>query len=513
MEKKSNDGYLLALDGGTGTVRAVLFNLEGDLIHQEVRPRIYGPDPLGGEFLQVFDAKAFWSEICLLIRTILHDAGIPAESVLAVSATGQRFSYVFLGDRDEVLYAGPNLDGRGAYLQGDIEDRLGMQYYLLTGQWPPLTSALARFLWFQREAPAIFSRIRTVLMFNDWMLYKLCGEKHTEVTAASASGLLDVRARSWSGIIRNAFEIDASLLPPIARAGETIGRVLPQAAEETGLKPGTPVVVGGADTQCALLGGGVWGADQVGIAAGTTAPVCRVMDSPYVDPEKRVWTSCHLESAGWILEANTPWAGYVLQWARDILARTAERSCMSVDIYGWMEEQASQTPPGAGDTFGFVGPAIMVERNFQLIRPAIFFFPPPAHPVTESPAHVGHFLRAILENIVFAIRANYEQILSIKVSEFAPIHLTGGLAKSRLFCQMISDCLDLPVVVARIREGSALGAAICGAVGIGTFSDLAAAQKALVQKDSLFEPNEENASLYQAAYERWRAIYEKIEAL
>ena len=122
-------------------------------------------------------------------------------------------------------------------------------------------------------------------------------------------------------------------------------------------------------------------------------------------------------------------------------------------------------------------------------------------------------MRALLENIAFALRGNHEQLLRTKPCKPERIYLTGGLANSRLFCQIVSDCLDLPVFVGRIREASALGAAICAAAGIRAFPDMAAAQKALVHEDKQYEPKQENTTIYQTTYERWRGLYEKLGQL
>lgn len=513
MERRSNEDCLLALDGGTGTIRALLFTLAGERVHGETRPRRYLTDPLAGAPILIFDAKGFWADTCRLIRDTLDAAGVRPESVRAVSATAQRFAYVFLDHRDEVLYAGPNLDGRGFFTQQSIEDRLGSDYFRCTGQWPPLTSALARFLWFAENAPDIASRVRTILMLNDWMLFKLCGGKHAEATAASGSGLLDIVTRGWSERILAAFGLDAGLLPPIARAGEVIGEVLPRAAEETGLHPGTPVVVGGGDTQCALLGAGLLASGQVGIVAGTTAPVCLLMDSPHVASERHFWTSCHLEPNRWVLEANSQWAGYVLQWMKDLLMKVRERPCTDPEAYAWMEKKASEAPPGSSGTLAFLGPAIVDEAKYYNVPPGVFLFPPPAHPVLASPARARDFFRSLLENVAFALRGNHERLLKARPHTPERVYLTGGMANNALFCQIVSDCLALPVFVGRVREASALGAAVCAAAGIGAFSTLEDAQRAFVHEDGRHEPQPPNVEAYQAAYERWREIYGKLDLL
>jgi autoinducer 2 (AI-2) kinase len=333
------------------------------------------------------------------------------------------------------------------------------------------------------------------------------------VTAASGSGILDVTQRQWSGKIRAAFGLDEGLLPPIALAGEVIGEVLPRAARETGLQPGTPVVVGGADTQCALLGAGMRDPCEVGIVAGTTAPVCLLMDTPYVASEKCFWTSCHLEPSGWVLEANSQWAGYVLQWMKDLLLKVRERPSTDSEIYEWIERKASAAPPGAGGTLAFLGTAVVDEGKYYDVPPGIFHFPPPAHPVMAAPAQGRDFLRALLENIVFALRGNHEQVLRTKPCKPERVYLAGGLANSRLFCQILSDCFGLPVFVGRVREASALGAAICAAAGIKAFSGMASAQKALVREDREVEPQEETTAIYETHYARWRELYDKIGQL
>lgn len=155
----------------------------------------------------------------------------------------------------------------------------------------------------------------------------------------------------------------------------------------------------------------------------------------------------------------------------------------------------------------------MDEKIFRSLRPAVFHFPAPAHPLTASPAGAGHFLRAVLENIVFALHANYEQVLSVRPGRAEQIHLTGGLTNSRLFCQILSDCMGLPVSVGRIREASALGAAICAAAGIRAYPDLTNAQKAMVRMEAFFEPAEENTAAYRAIQERWRALYEMFDGI
>jgi len=513
MGEERDPGYLLSLDVGTGTVRCVLFDLEGRVRFRETRPRSYLADPGGDVFLRTFDTDALWDDICLLTRSLFDRGGIAPEAVRAVSATCQRFSNLFLDGGGRTVYAGPNLDTRGVYTQGQIEEALGEAYYRITGQWPPLLSALARLLWFRQERPAVFRGVRTVLMLDDWVLLKLSGERVSEPTAASGSGFLDVVTASWSSRILETFGLDPDLLPPLKHPGETAGEVTARAAGETGLAAGTPVVVGGADTQCALLGAGVHGPGQIGIAAGTTGPTCLTLDVPFVDPGQGLWTSAHVEPGIWILEANCQWLGNVYQWLHDRLEELPLEPSTRAGLFGWMDAQAARVPAGAGDTFGLLGPILMDARSFHVVRPGVFLFPPPAHPMIASPSGIPHLIRSALENFAFALRGNLERLRGAGRGDPGRVLLTGGMAASGVFCQILADCLGRPVEVARVLEGSALGAAICAAAGIRVFGGIADARKALVGRDRVFEPRAENREVYEQAYDRWVDLYRKLEDL
>jgi len=513
VKGERDDRYLLGLDVGTGAVRCVLFDLCGRIVFRETRPRVYLQDPSGDVFLKTFDAPALWEDICGLTRSVFENTGVSARSVLAVSAACQRFSSVFLDGRGRDVYAGPNLDTRGVYTQASIERAMGDEYYRITGQWPPLLSALARLLWFRAERPAEFRRIRAVLTLNDWVLFQLSGERASEASAASGSGLLDVAAGTWSGRILDAFELDPALLPPLRAPGEAVGEVTAGAARESGLAPGTPVVVGGADTQCALLGAGLLSPGRYGIAAGTTGPACLTLDVPLVDAQRGLWTSCHMEPGAWILEANCQWLGSVYQWLHDILRDLPLAPAVRADLYGWMEAQAERVPPGAAGALAFLGPMLMNAREFHVIRPGAFLFPPPAHPMSAEPARMGHLIRSALENLAYALRGNVTLLRGSAGRKPERVCVTGGMARSGLFCRILADCLGVPVEVAAVREGSALGAAICAAAGGGAFGSVRDARAALTRLERAFEPDREAAEAHEEAYARWVEVYRNLQDL
>src|SRR5262249_19169333 len=147
-----------------------------------------------------------------------------------------------------------------------------------TGHSPPYIFPLARLLWYRKHRD--INRVATLFMLNDWIAFLLSGARVVEESNACESMLFDVTARAWSAEIVDAVGLPPAILPPVCTAGTPIGRVTARAAGATGIPEGTPVFAGGADTESALLGGGVVEPGATSAILGTTTPVQRVIDRP-----------------------------------------------------------------------------------------------------------------------------------------------------------------------------------------------------------------------------------------
>ncbi|MCA9771880.1 MAG: hypothetical protein KC466_05700, partial [Myxococcales bacterium] len=294
---------LLALDAGTSGGKALVFDEEGHLLGAASEPWDYTSPP-GLEMVgKEFDADAFWAALARAARAALEAAG--AKSVDAVAATGMRQGNVFLAADGRVLLAAPNLDARGLLYAMEVESAVGAdRLYALTGHYPPWIFAAARLEWLRREAPEGYARLERVLTIADWVTWKLCGEAVAEPTGASETMLFDVARRAWSDEILDALNISRAHLPDVRDGGVVAGKLTRAAAGALGLSAGTPVAVGGADTELALLGAGLTDVGQVGIVLGSTAPVQCVLSEPRMDPDQRLWTSCHAIPDRWVIESN-----------------------------------------------------------------------------------------------------------------------------------------------------------------------------------------------------------------
>src|SRR5262249_26374184 len=245
------DELLLAIDAGTGSCRAVIFGADGAQIaigqreysHQEV-PGVPGS--------QSFDTDRNWELICDCVRDALEAPAVDRAAVKAVSATSMREGMVLYDTSDREIWACPNADSRAAAEAAElVNSGVAKEIYERAGDWVSIT-APARFLWLSRHQPGTFAAVAHVGMLGDWILKKLSGEFVTDPSLGSSSGMFALGGRDWSDHVVDICGLDRSVLPPVVDPGTVVGVVTRDAARQTGLPAGTPVVVGGADTQLAL---------------------------------------------------------------------------------------------------------------------------------------------------------------------------------------------------------------------------------------------------------------------
>jgi len=488
--------YVLAIDAGSGGGRALVIDLQGNLVSSASQDWSYDVPADAGPLGKEFDPEKFWGIICQLIAEAVKKAAIAASDIIAVSAASQRQGVVFLDKEGHELYAGPNTDIRAIVEGFSIDGQFGSEVYSITGHAPSLLFTPAKLEWFKSNRPHIYERIATVLSISDWIIYRLSGERVGEASCVSGIGLVDVCDLKWSDRLAQMLELPQGVCPEIATAGTFVGAVTPGAVEQTGLARGTSVVVGGADTQCGLLGMGVKDERQVGIVAGWSGSVQMVTAEPIIDSKGRIWTTCHVLPGKWILESNAQQSGGAYRWLKGILF---DESNDTVEIYALMDRLAQDVPPGAGGVLAFIGPTVM---DMTWMRPSLGGF---IFPVTPSVTDVKreHLIRAALENLAFAFKANCVQLEEISRLKMKEVSIGGGLAQSRCLVQILCDVLGMPVTVFGVRHVTSWGTAMCAAVGCGAYPDLERAIEAMSPKSRIVEPNPQRVQEYTPYYERW----------
>ena len=291
--------------------------------------------------------------------------------------------------------------------------------------------------------------------------------------------------------------IDSGLMPPLSRSGEQVGEVSAIAAEASGLAVGTPVVCGGPDTQCGLLGMGIIDPGQLGILVGWSGPLQMVTGTPCIDAKQRTWTGRHIVENRWVVESTTTEAGRSLDWMAETLG-FAER--------GLRFSSNEPDSPNAYTPLAFLGPRIMDAKRTGLQMGGLLFPTPAGHTGITG----QRLVNAALKNLAFAIRGNAMQLEEVTGHQPFDIGLGGGVAGIEGFAQLVTDALNRDVVVPRERDTTLLGAAACAAVGSGAYNSLPEATQAMGGETDILLPDEARVSVLEEEYEAWLDMYKRL---
>jgi autoinducer 2 (AI-2) kinase len=495
---------LLALDAGTGSCRAIAFQVDGRQV--AVAKREWSHHALDGVAgSQVFDTEANWRLISECVREVLRAPGVAADAIRAVSTTSMREGMVLYDREGREIWACPNVDSRAGVEATDlVRGGLAETIYRTGGDWVAIT-APARLRWIKSHEPDVFARAAHVNMLADWIAFRLSGEFLTDPSIGSSSGMFDLAARTWSPAIIEICGLKPEVFPPVHEPGTVAGAVSAGAAADTGLKPGTPVVVGGADTQLGLVGIGVVDPGNFTVIGGTFWQQTIGLDQALIDPKARLRTLCHALPGQWMMEGIGFYCGLTMRWFRDAFCDLEKKEAASAgtDAYSLMERAAMDVPPGSNGVLGIFS-NLMVASRWIHAAPALVQFD------VGDPARSGkkECIRAIEEAAAYVSYGHLKVIEEVTGQKYPEVVFTGGASKGRLWPRVLADVFGLPVKVPAVKESTALGAAMFAGIGAGLYPDVATAARQAVSFESTIEPDPDVHSRYMELYADWLRVYE-----
>ncbi len=485
------------LDLGTSSLKCAVITLEGRCLSTARAPMSYFNPPGLSEIALEFRPDKTWDLACNLIKASLSKAGVKGSDIAAVSATSQRGGIVLLDKGKKELYAGPNKDVRAFFEGMAIDEDHGERVYRLTGHTPSFLFAPARLAWFRANALDTYENTAHILPIGDWARFRLSGEISGERSALTEVGLLPVSDAEPADSVLKLLDINSGLMPPLSRSGEQVGVVSKIAAEASSLAVGTPVVCGGPDTQCGLLGMGIIDPGQLGILVGWSGPLQMVTAAPCIDAEQRTWTGRHIFENRWVVESTTTEAGRSLDWMAETLG-FAERGL------GFSSKEPDS--PNAYTPLAFLGPRIMDAKRTGLQMGGLLFPTPAGHTGITG----QRLVNAALKNLAFAIRGNAMQLEEVTGQQALGIALGGGVARIEGFAQLVTDALKREVAVPRERDATLMGVAACAAVGSGAYNSLPEAMQAMRGETETLLPDEARVSVLEEEYDTWLDMYKGL---
>jgi len=491
----------IGLDIGTSGTKAVALDASGTLVASALEEYpLYSPRPGWAQ-----QDPADWDRAAVAALARLT-AQIDGSDVKAIGLSGQMHGSVFLDADNAVLY--PAIlwcDQRTAAQCAAINETVGEARLVEMVSNPALTGFTApKVLWLRDTEPALYERVRKVLLPKDYVRLRLTGEFATDVADASGTLLFDVKNRAWHRELMSLLGIDPDFMPRAYEGPEVTGTLSKEAAERTGLPAGIPVVAGAGDCAAGGVGTGVVRPGVLSASLGTSGVVFAFADTVKTDPHGRVHTFCHAVPGKWHMMGVVLSAGGALQWFRNTLC-DAERAVArdtGRDAYEYITAAAAQAPVGSeGLTFL---PYLAGERT------------PHKDPFARG-AFVGlslrhgkaHLARAVLEGVAFAMRDSLEIIRGLGVP-VAEMRATGGGGRSAFWRKILADTGRAPMVTLNVDEGASYGAALLASVAGGLYGSVEEACDAVIHETGRQAPDEAAAKAYDGWFAEYQAAYEAL---
>ena len=498
---------ILAHDLGTTGNKATLFDASGAAVaatfaaYETTYPR-----PNWAEQ----DPADWWRAVRDSTRELLATGGIAPGEMAVISFSGMMNGALAVDAAGEalhpaIIWADQRATAEAGFLTGCCGAK---EIYHRTGHRPGASYTAAKMLWMQRHRPGLYTRTHQFLQAKDYAAYKLCGVFATDYSDASGTNLFDLEQRDWAEDIIKAVGLDPLKLPPVHPSSTIIGQVTPEAAAETGLLAGTPVVIGGGDGACATVGAGSVHAGDAYNYIGSSSWIAVTAEQPLYDPQMRTFTFAHLDPDLYFPTGTMQCAGGSFDWLERLLRRPESakgRGKGDARLYDEMNAAAAGVPPGAGGLLYL--PYLIGERS------------PHWNPLARSafagltmPHGRAEMARAVLEGVAFNLKMILDAFLS-QGADIKAMRLIGGGARSALWRQILADVYGLPILrPALLTEATALGAAIAGGVGVGLFTGFDVAHQ-LVQVEKAEQPNPAHSRRYAALYALFQQTYTALEPI
>lgn len=433
---------LIGLDLGTSMLKGVVIDLSGQIVASGSVAMVYQAEGPVCEF----EADLFYDKLASLTRQLVSH--VPADlRLLGLSMASASGNTVLVGHSGRPLRPAISwLDQRVTNEMETVFENVDLSDTHRIVGWPFLRSfPLAHLAWLKVHQAAVLQAADKICLSTDYALYRLTGEWGIDPSTATTFYLQDQVRQQWHQPYLDALGLDPDRLPPIRETGTTLGRVSEQAAAETGLPAGLPIILGAFDHPCAARGSGVLNKGQVLLSAGTSW----VLFFPEEDRENLLKQKLLCDP---FLHEKGLWGGMASLPAisRKIDALIRRWISDRADRLAVFTQMASQAPAGAD------GLIINLDRT------------------DESTDFSGqtrpNVARALMEGTAFLLAAKMSKMKEAGI-DVSSLSMVGGVAENATWSQIVCAVLGQPISVINGSLSGAVGAAILAGCGVGIFAD------------------------------------------
>lgn len=497
---------ILSIDLGTTSLKTALYDTRGKLKGSTVVEYTLLTEK--ANFVEA-EPKTYLNAIkeCLA-RLREKQIDLSEVAVLGFSVQGETFLVLDEAGRplrNAIVW----MDNRAANQAEELRAHFGDELcYQVTGQvsfeacWPA-----AKLLWLRQNEPEVFSKIRHVVLLEDYIIYLLTGKFVAEGSLLCSTEYWDIRSKQYWQEMLEYLDVDPAWLPEIREPGELVGTLRKEIAEELGLPETAAVSTGCLDQAAGAVGVGNIRPGILSENIGAALAICVPTAKLTYDPNRQMPVHYFALPDTYMMHTFTT-GGMCLRWFRDAFCaeEISVQNASGMDSYDIMSKEAAAVPPGADGLITLPHLQGSMAPDVNLDAKGVFYGLTLMH-------KKGHFIRSIMESLGYIICRNLEAIeaMGLDVDE---IRTMGGGSKSPLWNQIKSDITGKSLLTTYSAQDTAcLGAAILAGKAAGLFESVEKAVDEMVAVKKVYAPQENNCEIYRKQYRKYCLLFRSLDEL
>ena len=480
--------YFLGIDAGTSRIKAALIDGEGNQIDIKSMPvRVLFPFEGACEI----NMMELWSTMCKITRSLSQRNPQIWNKLVGIGITGQGDGLWPVDSKGKPV--------RNALLWNDtrtknlkISNRDDIDKICIKNFANPVYAGSPHILlrWLKEKEKENFKKISTILHCKDWLNFMLTGELVTDYSDASTA-LLNIFKKKYVGEILEIMDLGKceKLFPKAVPSTTIIGNVKKNASNQTGIKEGIPVIAGAVDVAAVALGAGIKQNGEACTIVGTTLCNEIILDKKYID-FKNGMGICYIVPEKYMNLMPTLNGTSTIDWVKNIFYPDL--------IFEQLENRLLKVPLGSRGII--YHPYIYGER-----APFKNSFASGGFYGLKSTHNKIDMVRAAYEGLVFSLYDCYQSLPQI----YDMVYISGGGSKSKILCQMISDCLGKKVVRATVKQLGIAGIVSTLKVGLTPSNDFSGIKR---KEETKFIPDMNKHIQYKRFYNIFKNLRIEMES-
>jgi sugar (pentulose or hexulose) kinase len=486
---------VLTIDLGTQSVRAMLVDRNGNIVHKtqfRYEKPYYSLNPGWAEQ----KPDVYWDAVCYVTNRLKIEAHSVWSYIIAVTVATIRDTCVCVDKngkplRDFILW----LDRRQCETNKSLP-LFNSMLFSMAGKkdTADLQKKVSACNWIMEREPKVWDKTHKFIFISGYLTFMLTG-RFVDSTANMIGHIpFNSKTRTWmtkNDLSRCIFNIENEKLTNLMEPGEMLGRISPAAAYATGIPAGLPLIATGSDRGCETLGLSCLRPDSAAIGLGTTATIQFTIDH-YMEPLPFIPAYPAVLKGQYNPEVQVYRGYWLISWFKEEFAakEVEQAQRQGVPPEKLLDAMLKKIPAGCeGLVFQpYFTPGVVMPKA----RGAIVGF---------SDAHTrAHVYRAIIEGINFALMDGLYTMQKRGKVDIKKLFVAGGGSQSSAICQIAANMFGLPTYRTQTYEATGLGSSIVAFAAMGIYADAYEAAAKMVRVKDEFLPDQKEHETYKVLY-------------